>query len=81
MINNGVELALDRACKLCTKVFENGVVLEDWRNAMIVHYKMVKRGQTLGTIGTIALCVVHKIYVGILMNKVHKITKRLTDDE
>ena len=42
MIKGGGDRVVDWLWRLCNMVFENGVVPEDWRSAMIVHLTRVK---------------------------------------
>ena len=64
--------------RLCNKAFESGVLLEDWRSAVIV--PLHKRTECSNYRG-INLSVVGKIYAGILVDRVHKGTEGLIDDK
>ena len=63
--------------------FESGVVLEEWKSAMIVPlYKGKGERTECSNYGYINLLIVlGKIYVRILVDRVHKGTGGLTDDE
>ena len=63
--------------------FENGGVLEDWRFAVIVPlYKHEgKRTECSNYRGISLLSMIGKIYAGILVDRVHKVTEDLIDDE
>ena len=54
--------------------FESGVMPEDWRSAVIVFHctRVKKEGRLLSVVG--------KIYAGILVDEVRKVTKGLIDD-
>ena len=63
--------------------FASGVVPEDWRPAVIVLLYKGKgeRTECKNYRGISLLCVVRKIYVGILVYRVHRVTGGLIDDE
>ena len=63
--------------------FENSVVPEDWRSAVIISsYKgKGERIEYSSYRGISLLSVVGKIYTGILINRVCKVTEGLIDDE
>ena len=62
---------------------ESGDVSEDWRFAVIVTlYKGKRERKKCSNYrGISLLSVVGKIYVGILVDRVHKMTNGLIDDE
>ena len=68
---------------LSSTVFESGVVPEDWRSAVIVPLYKGKgvRTECSNYSGISLLCVVGKIYAGILVDRVRKVTEGLIDDE
>ena len=62
--------------------FESGVVSEDWRSDMIVpQYSINERGLNVRTRGICLLSGVRKIYAGILVDRVCRVTGGLIDDE
>ena len=63
--------------------FERGVVPEDWRSAVILPLYKSKgeRNEFKNYRGISLLSVVGKIYVGILVYRVCKVTGDLTDNE
>ena len=63
--------------------FERGVVPEGWRSAVIVSLYKGKgeRTECRNNRGISLLSVVGKIYVGILVDRVHRVTDGLIDDE
>ena len=65
--------------RVCNMVFESSVVPEDKRSAVIVPLYKVKGEIT--ELGISLLSVMGKIYAGILVDKVHKVTEGLIDDE
>ena len=64
-------------------VFESGVVPEDWRSAVIVPLYKGKgeRTECSNYRGITLLSVVGKIHERILVDRVHKVTEGLIDDE
>ena len=68
--------------RLCNITFES-VVLEDWGSAVIIPLYKAKGETTECTnYGSISfLSVVGKIYVGIIIDRDHKVTEGLIDDE
>ena len=64
-------------------VFESGVVLEDWRSAVIVllYKDKGERNECKNYSGISSLIVVGKIYAGISVDRVRRVTGGLTDDE
>ena len=74
---------MDWIWRLWNMAFESGVVPEDWRSAVIIPlYK--GKGERTGCSnyrGISSLSVVGKIYAGILVNRVRKVTEGLIDDE
>ena len=63
--------------------FESGIVPEDWRSDVIVIMYKGKRERTefSNYRDNSLLSMVGKIYAGILVNRVHKVTAGLIDDE
>ena len=63
--------------------FENVVVYEDWRSVVIVQLYKGKRERNECRIfrGISLLNMVGKLYVGILVDRVHRVTGGLIDDE
>ena len=63
--------------------FESGVVPEDWRSAVIVPLYKSKGNMTecKNYRGISLLSVAGKIYTGILVDRVSRVTKGLIDDE
>ena len=77
MVTGGGEMMLDWIWKFCNIGFESGVVFEEWRSAVIVP---LKKGKVLNIriyIAISLLNVVGKIYAGILIDKVQRMTKGL----
>ena len=74
---------MDWIWKLCDMSFESSVVPEDWRPAVLVPlYKgKGKRTKCKNCRGICFLSVVGKIYEGILVDRVRRVTGGLTDDE
>ena len=74
---------VDWIWRLCNMSFENGVVLEDWISAVIVPPCKGKgdRNECNNYRGISLLSVVGKIYVGIVIDRVRKVTGGLIDDE
>ena len=63
--------------------FESGIVPEDWRSAVILPLYKVKGERTdcSNYRGISLLSLVGKIYAGILVDRVRKVTWGLIDDE
>ena len=63
--------------------FESGVVPEDWRSGVIVPLYKGKgeRTECKNYRGISLLSVVGKIYTGILVDNVRRVTRSLIDDE
>ena len=63
--------------------FENSVVPENWRSVVIVQLDKGKgkRTECRNHKGIGLLSVVGKIYTGILLDRVRKVTEGLIDDE
>ena len=63
--------------------FESGDVTEDWRSAVIVQLYKGKgyRTECSNYRGISLLSVVGKIYAGILVDRVRKVTDGLIDEE
>ena len=72
----GGDRVVDKIWRLCNKAFESGVVPEDWRYAVIVPlYKGKGEGTECKNFRGISLLSVdEKIYVGILLDRVHRVT-------
>ena len=73
MIKGEGDRVVDWIWKLCNMAFESGVVLEDWKSVVIVPLCNGKgeRTECKNYSGIILLNVVGKIYVGILVDRVH----------
>ena len=67
----------------CNMAFENDVVPEDWRSAVMfpLYKDKGERTECKNYRGISLLSVVRKIYAGILVSRVHRLTGGLTDDE
>ena len=62
--------------------FENGVVAVYWRSVIVPLYKDKGERTECSNYRDISLLsVVRKIYAGIQVDRVHKVTEGLTDDE
>ena len=74
---------VDWIWKLCNMAFEESFVPEDWRSAVIVPLYKGKgeRTECKNYRGISLLSVVGKIYAGILLDKVPRVTGALMDDE
>ena len=74
---------VDWILRLCNRAFKSSVVPEDWRSAVIFPLYKDKGERTecsnYRVIGL--LIVVGKIYAGILVDRVCKVTEGLIDDE
>ena len=82
IIKGGDDRVVDWIWRLCNMSFESGVP-KDWRSAVIVPLYKVKGGRNkcknYRGISLLSLC--GKIYAGILICRVHKVTGGLIDDE
>ena len=76
-------MVVDCICNLCNMVSESGVVPVDWRPDVTVPlYKgKVESTECKNYSGISLISVVGKIYAEILMNRVHRRTEGLSDDE
>ena len=74
---------VDWIWRLCNIAFESDVVPKDWRPAVIVTLYKGKgeRIECKNYRHISFLSVVEKIYVGILVDRVHRVTVGLIDDE
>ena len=83
MKKSGSGRVVYRIWKLCNMAFESGVVPEDWRSAVnVLLYKgKGERRECSNYRGIGLLNVIGKIYAGILVYIVRKVTKGLIDDE
>ena len=83
MIKGRGNRVVDWIWRVCNMTFESGVVLKDWRAAVTVSLYKDKGEKTVyvNYRGINLLSVVGKIYVGILIDKLRKVTEGLTDDE
>ena len=72
MIKGGGDRVVDWIWRLCNMAFENGVVPEDWRSAVIVPLYKSKgeRTECKNYRGIILLSVFGKLYTGILVESV-----------
>ena len=82
IIKDGGNRVVDWVWKLCKMAFESGVVLEDWSSAVIIPLYKGKGEKTecSNYRGIGLFSVVGKIYAGILVDRVHKMTEGLIDD-
>ena len=73
---------MDWILKVCNMAFESGVVAEDCRSAMIdaLYKSKEERTEYSNYRGISLLKVVGKIYAGILVDRIRKVTKSLIDD-
>jgi hypothetical protein len=76
MIKNGGERMIDWIWKLCNKAFMEGIVPKDWRRAVIVPLYKGKgeKGNCSNYRGISLLSVVGKLYAGILVERVRRVT-------
>ena len=83
MIKSGGDRVVDWIWRLFSKAFESGVVPEDWRSAVIIPLCKSKgeRTECSNYRGIILLNVVGKIYAGVLVDRVLKVTEGLINDE
>ena len=83
MIKGGGDKVEDCIWRLCNMAFESGFVPEDCRSAVIVPlYKgKVERIECKTYRGISFLSVVGKIYEGILVDRVRRVTRDLIGDE
>ena len=83
MIKGGGETVVDWIWRLCNMAFENGVVPEDCKSAVIVPLCKGKGEMTecKNYRGISLLSVVRKINVGILIDRVCRVTGGLIDLE
>ena len=73
--------ALEQGGRVCNMVFENGAVSEDWRSAVIptLYKGKGERMKCSNNRGVSLLSVIEKIYAGILIDRVRKVTEGLID--
>ena len=76
IIKGGGDRMVDWIWRLCNMAFESGVVSEDWKSALIVPLYKGKNYR-----GISLLSVVRKIYAGMLINRVHRVTGGLIECE
>ena len=83
IIKDGDDRVVDWIWRICNMAFESGVVPEDWRYVMIVPlYKDKGERTECKSYRSISLLnVVGKIYVGILVEIVHRMTRGLIDSK
>jgi hypothetical protein len=83
MIKNGGEIVIDWIWKLCNKAFVEGIVPKDWSRAVIVPLYKGKgdKGNCRNYRGISLLSVVGKIYAGILVERVRRVTEELIGEE
>ena len=83
MIKGGGNKVVDWIWRLCNTAFESGVVPEDWRSAVIfpIYKNKGKRNECSNYRGICLLSVVGKIYAGILVDRVCKLTEGLSEDK
>ena len=82
-IKGGGNRRVDWIWKLCNMAFKSVFVLEDWRSAVVVPLYKGKgeRIECSNYKGISLLIVVGKIYAGILVDRVCKMSEGLIDDE
>ena len=83
MIKSAGDRVVDWIWRVCSMAFESGVVPEDWRSTVIVPLYKGKgeRNECKNYRGISLLSMVRKIYAGILVNRVCRVTWGLIDDE
>ena len=81
MKKGGGDRVVDWIWRLCNMTFENDVVSEDWRSAVIVPVHKCKGERNDCNNYRGLLSVVGKIYEVILVDRVRRVTGGLTDDE
>ena len=83
MIKSGCGRVVDWIWRIYNMGFERGVVPEDWRSAVIVPLYKGKgeRNECKNYRGISLLSVVGKIYAGILLDGVRRVTGGLIDDD
>ena len=83
MIKGGSDMGVDWILRVCNMAIESGVVSENWRSTVIVPLYKGKgeRTECRNYRSNSLLSVIGKIYAGILVDRVHKVTKGLSDDE
>ena len=83
MIKHGGEKVIDWIWKLCSKAFVEGIVPKDWRRAVIVPLYKGKgeKGVCRNYRGISLLSVVGKIYAGILVERVRRVTEDMIGEE
>ena len=82
-VKGGCDMVVDWMWRLCNMAFESGLVPEDWRYVLIVPLYKGKgeRTESKNCRGIGLLRVVEKIYAGILVNRVRRMTEGLIDDD
>ena len=83
MIKCGGDRMVDWIWRLYNMAFESGVVSEDWRFAVIVPLYKVKgeRTECKNYRDINLLSVIGKIYAGVLVDRVRRVTEDLIDDD
>ena len=83
MKKGGGDRVVDWILRLCNIAFGSGVVAEKWRSTVIVpQYESKGDNTECSNYRYISsLSVVGKIYAGILVNRVHKLTEGMINDE
>src|SRR5678815_4221110 len=83
MIKKGGEMVIDWILKLCNKAFMEGIVPRDGRRAVIVPLYKGKgdKGNIRNYRGISLLSVIGKIYAGILVERVRRVTEGLIGEE
>ena len=76
LIKGGGDRVVDWIWRLYNMAFESGVVPEDWRSSVIVSLYKGKGGNTefKNYRGIRLLSVVRKIYAGILLDRIRRVT-------
>ena len=83
MIKGGGDRVMNWIWRLCNMAFETSVMLEDWRSTVIVTLYKDKgeRTECKNYRGISLLSVVGKIYAGILVGRVCRVTVGFFDNE
>ena len=83
MIKGEVNRVVNWILRVCNMVFERSVVPEDWRSAVIVPLYKGKgeKSEFKNYRGISLFSVVGKIYAGVLIDRVCRVTGGLIDDE
>ena len=76
MIKGGGDRVVDWIWRLCNMGFESGIVLEDWKSAVIVplHKGKGERTECINYRGISLLSMVGKIFAAIVVDRVCRVT-------